>query len=87
MEVTLLKMDSYVSKNISEEHMENFYKTFNDIKDEKYKDVAFQVGDEATGHFIQFKNKQARVVENGKTITDINLQFYACMTTWLYCKI
>jgi hypothetical protein fuD12_02764 len=43
-----------------------------DIKDEKYKDVAFQVGDEATGHFIQFKNKQARVVENGKTITDIN---------------
>ena len=36
LEVTLLKMDSYVSKNISEEHMENFYKTFNDIKDEKF---------------------------------------------------
>ena len=36
MEVTLLKMDSYVSKNISEEHMENFYKTFNDIKNEKF---------------------------------------------------
>ena len=36
MEVTLLKMDSYVSKNISEEHMKNFYKTFNDIKDEKF---------------------------------------------------
>ena len=36
MEVTLLKMDSYVSKNISEEHMSNFYKTFNDIKDEKF---------------------------------------------------
>jgi homoserine O-succinyltransferase len=36
MEVTLLKMDSYVSKNISEEHMQNFYKTFNDIKDEKF---------------------------------------------------
>lgn len=36
MEVTLLKMDSYVSKNISEEHMENFYKTFNDIKDKKF---------------------------------------------------
>jgi hypothetical protein fuD12_02764 len=43
-----------------------------DITDRKYKDVAFQVGDEATGHFIQFKNKQARVVENGKTITDVN---------------
>ena len=36
MEVTLLKMDSYISKNISEEHMQNFYKTFNDIKDEKF---------------------------------------------------
>lgn len=36
IEVTLLKMDSYVSKNISEEHMQNFYKTFNDIKDEKF---------------------------------------------------
>ena len=43
-----------------------------DITDEKYKDVSFQVGDEATGHYIQFKNKQARVVENGKTITDVN---------------
>lgn len=43
-----------------------------DITDKKYKDVSFQVGDEATGHFIQFKNKQARVVENGKTITDVN---------------
>lgn len=43
-----------------------------DITDEKYKDVSFQVGDEATGHYIQFKNNQARVVENGKTITDIN---------------
>ena len=43
-----------------------------DITDEKYKNVSFQVGDEATGHFIQFKNNQARVVENGKTITDVN---------------
>ena len=32
MEITLLKMNSYISRNISEEHMENFYKTFNDIK-------------------------------------------------------
>lgn len=43
-----------------------------DITDEKYKDVSFQLGDEATGHYIQFKNNQARVVENGKTITDVN---------------
>ena len=43
-----------------------------DITDEKYKNVSFQVGDEATGHYIQFKNNQARVVENGKTITDVN---------------
>ena len=43
-----------------------------DITDEKYKDVAFQVGDEATGHYIQFKNRQARVVENGKTISSVS---------------
>lgn len=43
-----------------------------DITNKKYKDVAFQVGDEATGHYIQFKNKQARVVENGKTITTVS---------------
>ena len=36
MEITLLKMNSYISRNISEEHMKNFYKTFNDIKNEKF---------------------------------------------------
>ena len=36
MEVTLLKMNSYISRNISEEHMKNFYKTFDDIKNEKF---------------------------------------------------
>ena len=43
-----------------------------DITDKKYKDVAFQVGDEATGYYIQFKNRQARVVENGKTISSVS---------------
>ncbi len=36
IEVTLLRMDTYKSKNISEEHMETFYKTFDDIKDERF---------------------------------------------------
>ena len=36
MEITLLKMNSYISKNISEKHMKNFYKTFDDIKNEKF---------------------------------------------------
>ena len=36
MEITFLKMSSYTSKNISEEHMKNFYKTFDDIKNEKF---------------------------------------------------
>ena len=34
IEVTFLKMASYVSKNTSKEHMANFYKTFDDIKDD-----------------------------------------------------
>lgn len=36
IEVTLLKMDSYLSKHISNEHMQNFYKTFDNIKNEKF---------------------------------------------------
>ena len=36
MEITLLKMNSYISRNISEEHMKNFYKTFDDIKNERF---------------------------------------------------
>ena len=36
IEVTLLKMDTYKSKNVSEEHMETFYKTFDDIKDKRF---------------------------------------------------
>ena len=36
IEVTFLKMASYVSKNISKEHMSNFYKTFNDIRNDYF---------------------------------------------------
>ena len=36
IEVTFLKMASYVSKNTSKEHMANFYKTFDDIKDDYF---------------------------------------------------
>lgn len=36
IEITFLKMDSYISKNISTEHMKNFYKTFEDVKNEKF---------------------------------------------------
>ena len=36
MEITLLKMNSYTSKNISEEHMKNFYKTFDDLKNDQF---------------------------------------------------
>lgn len=36
IEITLLKMDTYLSKNISDEHMKNFYKSFADIKNEKF---------------------------------------------------
>ena len=36
LEITFLRMESHDSKNISKEHMENFYKTFDDIKNEKF---------------------------------------------------
>ncbi|SHE98413.1 homoserine O-acetyltransferase MetA [Alkalibacter saccharofermentans] len=36
VEVDLLNTSTYVSKNISKDHMENFYKSFDDVKDKKY---------------------------------------------------
>ena len=34
--ITFLKTKSYLSKNISSEHLDKFYKTFEEIKDNKY---------------------------------------------------
>lgn len=36
VEITLLQVKSHESKNVSKEHMLQFYKSFNDIKDEKF---------------------------------------------------
>jgi homoserine O-succinyltransferase len=36
VEVVLLQLQTYISKNVSEEHMINFYKTFDDIRDDKF---------------------------------------------------
>ena len=36
VELTLVRVDNHISKNISEEHMGSFYKDFADIKDEKF---------------------------------------------------
>jgi homoserine O-succinyltransferase len=36
VEVDLLNTSTYVSKNISKDHMENFYKSFDEVKDKKY---------------------------------------------------
>ncbi|HAE62536.1 MAG TPA: homoserine O-succinyltransferase [Eubacteriaceae bacterium] len=36
VEVDLLNTSTYVSKNTSKDHMENFYKCFEDVKDKKY---------------------------------------------------
>lgn len=36
VKVTLLKTKSYVSKNTSSDHLDSFYKTFDEVKDNKY---------------------------------------------------
>ncbi len=36
VEIDLISMDSHISKNTSAEHLETFYKSFNDIKNHKY---------------------------------------------------
>lgn len=36
LEITFLKMKTHIAKNISEEHLKNFYKNFEDIKNERF---------------------------------------------------
>ncbi|MBO9130144.1 homoserine O-succinyltransferase [Bacillus sp. 165] len=36
VDVQLLHMESYTSKNVTQEHLTSFYKTFNDIHDQKF---------------------------------------------------
>jgi homoserine O-succinyltransferase/O-acetyltransferase len=36
VEITLLRIESHLSKNTSQEHLDAFYKSFSDIKDHKY---------------------------------------------------
>ena len=36
IEFTLLRVSSHISKNTSKEHLENFYKTFQDVRNQKY---------------------------------------------------
>ena len=36
IEFTLLRVSSHISKNTSKEHLENFYNTFNDVRNQKY---------------------------------------------------
>ncbi len=36
IEFTLLRVSSHISKNTSKEHLENFYKTFDDVRNQKY---------------------------------------------------
>ncbi len=36
VEITLLSTETYQSKNISQKHLESFYKSFNDIKNESF---------------------------------------------------
>ena len=36
IELTLLKMSTHISKNTSNEHLKNFYKTFHDISEKKF---------------------------------------------------
>ena len=36
LEIVLLHMESHTSKNTSEEHLDNFYQTFSDVKKQRF---------------------------------------------------
>ena len=69
MEVTFLKMASYVSKNVSKEHMSNFYKTFKDIKNDYFDGLIITGAPVENLSFeeVIYWNELAEVMEWSKT--------------------
>ena len=61
VEITLLKTKSYVSKNTSSAHLENFYKTFDEVKTEKFDGLVI------TGAPVDYWDELTEIMEWSKT--------------------
>lgn len=68
-EITLLKTASYQSKNTSTDHLESFYKTFDEIKDHNYDGLIITGAPVETMEFeeVSYWDELSKIMEYSKT--------------------
>ncbi len=67
--LTLIKMESYESQNTSKNHLEKFYKTFNEIKDKKFDGMIVTGAPLENVHYneVQYIEELKKLLEFSKT--------------------
>lgn len=78
VELELLQMQSYKSKNVSEEHMLAFYKTFDDVKSNRYDGLIITGAPVETLEFdeVEYWEELKQIMDWGKT--HVHSKFYIC---------
>ena len=76
--ITLLKTNSYVSKNTSEDHLSSFYNIFDDIKDKRFDGMIITGAPIETLQFedVDYWNELEKIMEFSKT--NVTSTFHIC---------
>jgi homoserine O-succinyltransferase len=76
--ITLLKTNSYVSKNTSEDHLSSFYNVFDDIKDKRFDGMIITGAPRETLQFedVDYWNELEKIMEFSKT--NVTSTFHIC---------
>lgn len=76
--VTLIKMDSYLSKNTSQEHLNEFYKTFEDVKDRAFDGMVITGAPVETLEYkeVQYWDELVKIMEYSKKM--VTSTIYIC---------
>ena len=76
--ITLLKTNSYVSKNTSEDHLSSFYSVFDDIKDKRFDGMIITGAPIETLQFedVDYWNELEKIMEFSKT--NVTSTFHIC---------
>ena len=76
--ITLLKTNSYVSKNTSEDHLSSFYNVFDDIKDKRFDGMIITGAPIETLQFedVDYWNELDKIMEFSKT--NVTSTFHIC---------
>ena len=76
--ITLLKTNSYVSKNTSEDHLSSFYNVFDDIKDKRFDGMIITGAPIETLQFedVDYWNELEKIMEFSKT--NVMSTFHIC---------